>query len=51
LGREIKDAEEALSRVKEYKAEYNKAYYEAKKLRGATSHTTDEDEEEAGGRE
>src|SRR5689334_6825619 len=30
LGREIKDAADAQQRVKQYKAEYNKAYYEAK---------------------
>jgi restriction system protein len=33
LGREIEDNVDAESRVKAYKAEYNKAYYEAKKLR------------------
>ena len=46
LGREIEDAEEARDRVRTYKAAYNKAYNDAKRLRDA-SETIAEDAEEA----
>jgi restriction system protein len=47
LGREIKDANEAETRVKAYKAEYNKAYYEAKRLRPSETPSEDDETEDA----
>src|SRR4051812_23446617 len=44
LGREIQDSEDAIGRVKAYKAEYNRAYYAAKRQAGEQVVVGEDDE-------